>query len=345
MPEPTEPGEPIDIFAPSTGIEAESFLAPTKVQPPAPVPKGRLRPGERLGDFIILRELGRGAFATVFLAHEVTLDRRVALKVSENRGLGEGQALAELQHQHIVQVFAQFTDSANGKHCLSLQYVPGTTLAGIIDHLHTGGIRPALGQQVLEAIGIESQDEIPFDPAGIRNRQTLAASDFAAAVCWIGVQMAEALAFAHGRGVLHCDIKPANVLVNPYGEPLLADFNVAIEKHRIDTSVGGTLAYMSPEQLALFLKVEGHTDIDARSDIYSLGVVLFEFLTGRLPFESADSAADRFRQSLRQRREFSSATSILSRVIVMAMRPRWLKRWRVRTTRSQSKRGSRPRAD
>ena len=290
MSEPKDRAAPTDIFAVSQSAEiAGTLRAPqhTIVQLDPPPAVQRFRPGERFGDFVILRELGAGGFATVYLAHDVTLDRRVALKVSERRGLGEGQALAELEHQNIVQVYGQFTDPTSGKHCLCLQYVPGTTLAQIIDRLHGHGKRPEEGQQFLDAIQIDSNDSIPFDTAGIRNREMLASRGFAAAVCRIGVQMAEALDFAHRRGVLHCDIKPANILVNPYGRPLLADFNVSIgaEKNQANKGVGGTLGYMAPEQLALFLKQPTEAHVEGRSDIYSLGVVLFELLTGRLPFE------------------------------------------------------------
>ncbi len=277
-------------------LAASATLLATRIEQAAQPATGCSRIGERFGDFLILRELGRGGFATVYLAHDVTLDRRVALKISEGRcrgEQGEGKALAELEHEHIVRVHAQFTDSASGKHCLCLQYVPGTTLARVIERLHFGGRRPKLGEEILDIIGAETPHDVPFDPAGLRNRQTLIACSFAAAVCRIGMQLAEALQFAHSRGVLHCDIKPANVLMNPYGRPLLADFNVAIDAVHAGPakSVGGTVSYMSPEQLSLFLK-EGRPAIDQRSDLYSLGLVLFDFLTGHSPFNLSACTSD-----------------------------------------------------
>jgi eukaryotic-like serine/threonine-protein kinase len=298
MPDDTEAiDEAKDIFA-VTGSDLVTGRTSLQTQiDHSPRPEsGRSRVvGERFGDFLILRELGRGGFATVYLAHDVTLDRRVALKISDGCGLGErgeGQALAELEHDNIVQVHAQFTDAASGKHCLCLQYVPGTTLARVIAQLHKGGWRPERGEEILDVIAAETRDEVPFDPAGLRNRQMLAASSFAAAVCRVGVQLAEALQFAHRRGVLHCDIKPANVLINPYGRPMLADFNVAIDAERTHPGkcVGGTVAYMSPEQLSVFLR-EGNQRIDERSDIYSLGILLFEFLTGHGPFDLSACAS------------------------------------------------------
>jgi serine/threonine protein kinase len=313
MPEPTQRVElSTDLFKVTSEAPSATGGAPTQAEMLAPIPANQLRPGERIADFLILRVLGEGSFATVYLAHDVALDRRVALKVSERRGLGEGQALAELEHEHIVQVHAQFTDVTTGKHCLCLQYVAGTTLAGIIERLHRRGRPPTRGQDILDAISTESHDEIPFDPLGLHHRGILSTSDFPAAVCRLGAQLAGALHFAHRRGVLHCDVKPANVLVNLFGRPLLADFNVSVDadKTRPGKGVGGTIAYMAPEQLALFMK-EGTGRVDERCDVYSLGVVLFELLTGQLPFEPARATSETAynREQLRLQRGFDRTVS------------------------------------
>ncbi|QVL34000.1 serine/threonine protein kinase [Telmatocola sphagniphila] len=311
MSEAQKKKEQSDIFAISrSDLAASTLNAPTKVeQVSISCSSQRFRPGERFNDFVILRELGRGGFATVYLAHDVTLDRRVALKVSETLGLGEGQALAELEHQNIVQVYGQFINVESGKHCLCLQYVPGVTLAHVIEHLHKNNRRPVQGIEILESITIDSNEEIPFDLAGIRNREILATYRFAAAICRISVQMAEALEFAHRRGVLHCDIKPANILINPYGRPLLADFNIAIDTQdvRARNHLGGTIGYMAPEHLGAYLKEPGFGVVDERSDLYSLGVVLYELLTGRMPFDkpaTGDPRTDKL-QLLQNQKSFS----------------------------------------
>lgn len=312
MTDPSEKTEDIFALTNERGTEGATHPAPTSVESVQPRPDRRLRPGDRFGDFFIIRELGEGGFATVFLAHEVSLDRRVALKVSEKRGLDEGQTLAELEHEHIVRVHAQFTDQASGRHCLSLQYVPGSTLFGIIERLHEDGRRRETGQDLLDAIAVDERDDVPYDPAGLRNREALARCGFVAAVCRIGSQLAEALEFAHFRGIQHCDVKPANVLVNPYGRPLLADFNISVNAARQDAGkrVGGTLGYMPPEQLAMWLR-EPNQKVDARSDLYALGVVLFEMITGRLPFpirqDAEGTRADRL--LLSEQRAFCPAIS------------------------------------
>ena len=338
MTEPSPQTE--DLFALTSEQSAESATspAPTSVEPVVAVANRRLKPGDRFGDFLILRELGEGGFATVFLAHEVTLDRRVALKVSEKRGLGEGQTLAELEHEHIVRVHAQFTDELTRKHCLSLQYVPGSTLFGIIQRLYIGERLPESGQDILDAISAASRDDVPYDSAGLRNRESLAGSGFAAAVCRIGRQLAEALQFAHSRGILHCDVKPANVLMNPFGRPLLADFNISVNSAKQDAGkrVGGTLGYMPPEQLAMWLR-EPNQKVDERSDIYALGVVLFELLTGHLPFPIPQNVegtrADRL--LLSDQRAFSKAISwenerippIVERILRRCLDPEPAKRY------------------
>lgn len=242
---------------------------------------------ERIGDYILLEILGRGAFGTVYLALQQSLDRRVALKVSAGGRAGRGEALtlAGLEHDHIVKVFAEYTDNPTNQHCLALQYVPGTNLAEVIRVVHASTTPPASGRDLLTAIDRMSRGESRFDPGALRDREALADDTFMQAVCRLGEQLAGALAFAHSRNVLHCDIKPANILITAYARPLLADFNVSFDRDRrdpADTRVGGTLRYMAPEHYAA-LRGEPNARVDERSDIFSLGVVLYELATGAVP--------------------------------------------------------------
>ncbi len=121
--------------------------------------------------------------------------------------------------------------------------------------------------------------------------QNLNRCDYVSAICWIGSQLADALSYAHRNGVIHSDIKPANVLLAFDGQPRLLDFNVAYkssteENASKDLPLGGTIPYMSPEHRKSFNQ---SAMVDARSDLYSLGVVLYEMLTGRLPDEKPTS--------------------------------------------------------
>jgi eukaryotic-like serine/threonine-protein kinase len=149
----------------------------------------------------------------------------------------------------------------------------------------------------------------------------------------MGARLAEALAHAHAQGVLHLDVKPANILVNRYGRPLLVDFNISSTTHQAansDEPVGGTLSYMAPEHLDAFLG-ESRAPVDARSDVYSLGIVLYEFFAGRRPFPSlkAGNLADQVRKLAEQKRagppllpDEVGAPSSLQRVIARSLAPR-----------------------
>src|SRR6202034_3146989 len=102
----------------------------------------------------------------------------------------------------------------------------------------------------------------------------------------IGQQLAEALHFIHQRGICHLDLKPSNVLMTPDGRPMILDFNLSADAQAPDMRLGGTLAYMSPEQLLVSENPSGgdRSLVDSRTDLYSLGVMLYELLTGQHPF-------------------------------------------------------------
>jgi serine/threonine protein kinase len=281
------PAESLDT---ATG-DAPPFRSPltTATHAPGVQPFAPPAPGQRLDDFEILRELGAGSFATVFLARQISLDRHVALKVSANRG-SEARTLASLEHDHIVQVFSEVVLPDRDLRVLCMQYVPGLTLARVIRALRQRDPRRWSGRAILEILDALSTEPAALDPAALHDRELLDGCDFWQAVCWIGARLAEALAYAHRQGVLHRDIKPANILVNRYGRPLLADFNIALDAHQLSgpggAMFGGTLGYMSPEHLDAFNPADPTpaAAVDERADVYALGVVLFELLTGRLPF-------------------------------------------------------------
>ena len=283
----------------------------------------------RLDDYEILDLLGQGALAKVYLARQVSLGRYVALKVSADRG-AEAQTMACLEHDHIVRVFSEVADRPRDRRLICMQYVPGAALDRIIGRLNRLDRAEWSGRAFLDAIDALNPRPVALDPAGLRGREFLERSDWVEVVCWIGERLAEALAHAHGQGVLHRDIKPANILVTPYGRPMLADFNLSSDpRSKGGDLFGGTLAAMAPEHLDAF-NPEDPTlrgAVDERSDIYSLGALLFELLTGRPPFAAppADgSLADALRAMAAERRAGApsprSATSDVPELLDRAVR-------------------------
>jgi serine/threonine protein kinase len=283
----------MSIHAGSLPADATATSPAPTFAPPAFVPEGGEPtmpcPGQSLGDFQLLRLLGTGSFGKVFLARQVSLDRLVALKVTANEG-SEARTLARLDHEHIVQVFSESVTA--DLRLLCMQYVAGTTLERLLRLLKERPRSEWSGRAMVEGLdraARRSFQPAALNPAALRGRARLAQDDLVQAVCRLGAQLAQALDHAHRRGILHRDIKPANILVSQYGRPLLMDFNVSAQADpdaACRCRLGGTPAYMAPEHLDA-IRPDGHTPpeaVDQRSDTYSLGMVLFEMLTGELPF-------------------------------------------------------------
>jgi serine/threonine protein kinase len=290
----------------SQGVHSNTGIAPSfhSLVPKVTQQSNRSRPpahlpdvGDKYADFELIRVLGTGSFAKVFLARQLSLDRQVALKVSANRG-SEARTLASLEHDHIVQIFSEIVDRERNLRLLCMQYVPGATLDRIIGKLRQRDFDDWSGRTILAVIDELSTAPAVLDPAALQARELLGSYDFVEAVCHLGACLARALAHAHSQQVLHRDIKPANVLFNRYGRPFLADFNLAHDTARVDNLAeevfGGTLAYMAPEHLDAFDPTVATTSdaVDERSDIYSFGVVLYELISGKLPFRHIPHRAE-----------------------------------------------------
>lgn len=246
--------------------------------------------GATVDDFDLLAQLGEGAFATVFLARQRSMQRLVALKVSSDRG-NEPQTMAQLDHPHIVRIYDQRQLADRGIRLLYMQYVPGGTLYEVLDHARQVPPAERHGRMFLEVIDRSLDRRGESAPADSSTRARLSQADWPTAICWIGARLATALDYAHQRGVLHRDIKPANVLLAADGTPKLVDFNVSFSATLDGVApaayFGGSLAYMSPEQLDACNsanKIQPE-DLDHTCDIYSLGVMLWELLTTRRPFD------------------------------------------------------------
>jgi serine/threonine protein kinase len=248
-----------------------------------------LQAGQQIDDFDLLVQLGKGSFGSVFLARQRSMQRLVALKISRNKGV-EPQTLAQLDHPNIVRVYDQRVLPDNRMQLMYMQHIPGGTLQDVLEVARQQAPALRSGKMVVESIDkvLERHGESPPTESGTRRR--LNATSWPVAVCWLGARLAAALEYAHQRGVLHRDVKPANVLLAADGSPKLVDFNVSfsskLEGATPAAYFGGSLAYMSPEQIEAYNPDHDRKpdSLDGRSDVYSLGVVLWELLTGSRPF-------------------------------------------------------------
>jgi serine/threonine protein kinase len=240
--------------------------------------------------FHLLAELGRGAFSRVFLARQAELgDRTVALKISVDL-FDESRTLAQLQHTSIVPIYS--AHSAGPLQAICMPYFGRTTLADVLAALAGKNVPESGGFLVSMLRGTVLRDapariEAPAGQPHVPLKR-LGKLSYVQAVLWLTGQLAEGLAHAHEHGIIHRDLKPANILISDDGQPMLLDFNLSADlKVRSPTrsQLGGTLPYMAPEHLEAFQ--DGARPVDARSDIYSLGVILYEALTARLPFAMA----------------------------------------------------------
>jgi serine/threonine protein kinase len=256
----------VDSMDGSTGPAApDSASSASEQQPPPPAESPTALPLQ-IARFKVARRLGGGTFGDVYLASDELMGRQVAIKVPSRRlvashsardaFLSEARSVAELKHEGIVRAY-EFGQEPDGTCYIVYDFIEGTNLK--------------------ERIKPERLAKEPMTP------------DLAARLV---AQVAEALHYAHLQRLVHRDIKPANILLDQNGRPLITDFGLAVRDEDLPKERGrlaGTLSYMSPEQV----RRRGH-HIDGRSDIYSLGVILYELLCGRRPFvgETEDELED-----------------------------------------------------
>lgn len=249
--------------------------------------------GQKVDDFDLLVELGKGAFGSVFLARQLSMQRLVALKLSADKGT-EPQTLATLEHPNIIRVYDQRTLPGHHIRLLYMQFAPGGTLAEVVKLVRLTAPAARNGSLLMKAVheSLERSGSGVTDTSRLERR--LAASGWPETVCRLGIQLAHALDHAHRQGVLHRDVKPANVLLTADGSPKLADFNISFCSQLDGASpaayFGGSLAYMSPEQIEACNPTHERQpqELDGRSDLYALAVVLWELLHGERPFFEDD---------------------------------------------------------
>ncbi|HEX4588490.1 MAG TPA: serine/threonine-protein kinase, partial [Gemmataceae bacterium] len=235
----------------------------------------------RLGDYRLLREVGRGGMGVVYEAEQISLGRRVALKVLPfaatmdpkhlQRFHNEAKAAASLHHEHIVPVYA--VGCERGVHYYAMQFIDGATLAQVIDELKQ--------EKQLNHRGAEDTEKKRLTaPVSSLCPLCLCGKNSFRTIAGLIADAADALEYAHSVGIVHRDVKPGNLMLDGAGKVWVTDFGLA----RFGTDAGltmtgdviGTLRYMAPEQA-----LAKHGLVDHRADVYGLGATLYELLTGR----------------------------------------------------------------
>ena len=251
-----------------------------------PAPPPFPEPGEKFEEFDLVGLLGKGGTSRVFLARDLSLGgKQVVLKVSLDKG-PEPQVQGPLDHPHIVPVNSVVFGDRQLRG-LSMPYRPGLPLDEVIKRVNPAG-RPRRAIVLWRALAIghdgDRRRETPRGDgwAGFPSRGT-----YAQGAAWLVMIVARALDYAHQKQTFHRDVKPGNVLLTLDHGPQLLDFNLAESPHsarQAEAAIhGGTLPYMAPEQIEAFLNPALWGAVGARADIYSLGLVLRELLTGQAP--------------------------------------------------------------
>ncbi len=271
---------------------------PTDAAAPAATDLGRL------GDFQLLREIGRGGMGIVYEAEQISLNRRVALKVlpfaatMDSRQLqrfqNEARAAAGLHHTNIVPVY--YVGNERGVHYYAMQFIEGRDLASLVAQLQEQVGRKGAEPQPAKTVDVAEGQVVPQPAspgldtrpiAGLSTEQPIRSLGYFRSVARLGIQAAEALDHAHQMGIVHRDVKPANLLLDATGRLWVTDFGLAqIQSDTRLTMTGdlvGTLRYMSPEQALAQRAV-----VDHRTDIYALGATLYELLTLEPVFSGRD---------------------------------------------------------
>lgn len=220
----------------------------------------------RFGDYELLREIARGGMGVVYQARHLRLQRLVALKMvlttrlpgetHAKRFRAEAEAIASLEHPHIVPIYE--VGEADGRPYFTMKYISGGSLADQLRQAHS-----------------RSTSAPKPSPAWRESR----------AIAMLVIKIARAIHHAHQRGILHRDLKPSNILLDEQHEPLVTDFGLAKQLEQdseltLSGAVLGTPAYVAPEQAA------GNKTLTTSVDVYSLGAIFYELLTGRAPFQA-----------------------------------------------------------
>ena len=254
--------------------------------------------GDTVHGFELVGQLGQGAFGAVFLARETELsDRLVAIKLTEPSDI-EPKRLARLQHTNIIPIYSLKKDEQLQSICMpflgvaTLRDLTGQASNDTSKMKSSGKalISTAVGKRastIVESV-VPNQSKtigrkLEEGKSTLNNGSPIDGFSYRETVLWIYCQIADGLAYAHQRGVIHGDLKPGNVLIGDDGHPLILDFHLSRLEGGVSTEshVGGTLPYMSSNHLR---SLNSSATVSRQCDIFSFGVMLYESLTGTLPY-------------------------------------------------------------
>jgi eukaryotic-like serine/threonine-protein kinase len=299
--------EKIDAFI----YAAQGLEAVRKENSPEDVPTG-LKPGDSLGEFQIVRQIGLGGMGVVYEAVQTNLGRSIALKLlsphcalrpeSIERFKREAATASKLDHAGIVRIHGFGTE--RGLLYYTMELVEGAPLDKVLSSLNAYPPNQLDGDKLAAAVvenSIRRSGDIQFgsdcsekgptpptDRPSLSNESPFCQQTFTGAACRLILQVATALDHAHENGVIHRDVKPSNILIQRNGSAVLTDFGIAraqgLPTITMTGELAGTPCYVSPEQVT-----SKGGSVDRRADVYSLGVTLFEFLTLKRPFDGSTS--------------------------------------------------------
>lgn len=249
--------------------------------------------GDELGPGTILEELGRGGVGRVYLAQDNSLPRKYVIKASAFEN-GEAHRLSKLNHPNVVPIHFVDEDEFTELNLIVMPFQSRHTLHDVLDTAFGGDAPAKLWSTVKDQLFSKDAD-FGHDTVSTKSDKT----SYREKVLQIGAELAEALQHCHDQDVYHFDLKPSNILLLPDGKPMLIDFGVGTDADHGEL-VGGTKPYMSPEQIRKFLFDHVGDGPNEKSDVYSLGVILCQMLTGDHPFSDVAFSGTEEQLLLRQ---------------------------------------------